>query len=151
MSFPSLLASSTLYLSDPVDPFGCLRYACGLLAESRCLLPRAVVRLARRFLVPDLPVTRLRRCIPEPVTCLVRVIWSRLCKRTDRRADKADDASCAFELGRNAVAYTCMHASVRVQAIAGIEIAGLLGTWRCPFLLCAYRASTTAFMFYLKF
>jgi hypothetical protein len=60
-----------------------------------------LVRLARRFLVPDLPVARSRRCIPEPVTCLVRVIWSRLCKRTDRRADMADDASCAFELGRN--------------------------------------------------
>ena len=50
------------------------------------------------------------------------------CKRTDRRANMADDASCAFELGRNAMAFTCMHASVRVQAIAGIETAGLLGT-----------------------
>jgi len=41
LSSISLGLSSTLYLSDPVDPFGCLRYACGLLAESRCLLPRA--------------------------------------------------------------------------------------------------------------
>ena len=139
MSFPFLLASSMLYLSDPVDPFGYLRYACGLLAESRCLL---LARLARRFLVPDLPVTRSSRCIPEPVTCLVRVIWSRRYAKApaDRRADMADDASCAFELGRNAMAYTCMHAFVRVQAIAAIEIAGRLGTWRCPFVLCAYCA-----------
>ena len=150
MSFPQFLLASLPRSISPIPWTPLVAYDM-LVACLRSRGAYCLVLLARRFLVPDLPVTRSRRCIPEPVTCLVRVIWSRLCKRTDRRADKADDASCAFELGRNAVAYTCMHASVRVQAIAGIEIAGLLGTWRCPFLLCAYRASTTAFMFYLKF
>jgi hypothetical protein len=136
--------SSTPYLSDPVDPFGCLRYACGLLAESRCLLPRAPR--------PAVPRTRPASGSFEAVHTGTGDLLSScdlVASMQTHRSPSRHGRWCIMcirarqELMRWPIhAYACF----RQDAVAGhSRVAGLLGTWRCPFVLCAYRTWTTAF------